>query len=193
MLEQVASFLNSHVNGCEASVSEREVGDSSIYIDPSHIKAVCEALKVSSEYDMTTLQVVTGCDYDDRIEVSYILASFRKNTEVIIKVKLSKKSADEVPELESLCGIWKSANFLERECYDMVGVKFLNHPDLRRILCPDDWTGYPLRKDYCVQEKYNGMVVDPEEKVNRDDHHFHKKLQDEMGDPKKVIFSWKGD
>ena len=191
MLENVAAFLNQKVPGCQARAEKREVGDSSLWIESAHVRPVCEALKNSPEYDMTTLQVVTGCDYEDRIEVSYLLASFTKNSEIMLKTKLPKMAPTTVPAVESVCGVWRSANFQERECYDMLGVEFKGHPDLRRILCPDDWEGYPLRRDYQVQKEYNGMVVNPEEKINNEDHFFYQKLQNEIGDPKKVAFSWK--
>ena len=140
---------------------------------------------------MNVLQCVTGTDYEDRIEVSYIIASFTKNSEVIIKAKLPKTSSEATVAIDSVCSVWKSANFLERETYDMLGVVFTNHPDMRRILCPDDWEGYPLRKDYKVQEVYNDMVVDPPEKVNKADHNFFKEIMEKMGDEKKVAYSWK--
>ena len=191
MLENVAALLNQQVSGCQARAERREVGDSSLWIESAHVRPVCSTLKNSPEYDMTTLQVITGCDYEDRIEVSYLLASFTKNSEIMLKTKLPKLTPTTVPKIESVCGVWKSANFLERECFDMLGVEFSGHPDLRRILCPDDWTGYPLRKDYRVQKEYNGMVVNPEDKINNEDHFFYQKLQNEIGDPKKVAFSWK--
>ena len=189
MPEEMVQFLRERVPGCEANAPERERGTRPIFINPKFIHSVCLALRDSLEYDMTTLQVITGCDYEEHIEVSYMLASFRKNTEVMIKVRLPKTSP--VPEIESVCDIWAAANFQERECFDMVGVRFLKHPDLRRILCPDDWEGYPLRKDYKVQEVYRNMKVNPEDKINSGDHYFYKELQEKSAEPKKIIFSWK--
>ena len=193
MLEQMVNFLNDNCQGCQATAPEVEKGDRGVLVNSSHIKSVCETLRDSPEYDMTSLQVITGCDYPDRIEVSYFLASFKKNHEVMVKTKLPKASPKAVPEIQSVCSVWKAANFQERECFDMVGVKFLEHPDHRRILCPEDWQGYPLRKDYQVEKEYNGMVVNPEEKINSADHFFYKKLYDEVEDPKKLTFSWKDD
>jgi len=72
-------------------------------------------------------------------------------------------------------------------------VNFTGHPDLRRVLCPYDWQGHPLRRDYVVQETYQGMTVNPPNKVNTEDHFFGKKLKEELGDPKQVSWSWKDD
>lgn len=90
------------------------------------------------------LHCITAVDRRDKIELIYTLYSLSKHHAVTLKVRLPLEN----PSIESLTPIWKSANWLERETYDLMGVKFLNHPDLRRILNPYDWTGYPLRKDY---------------------------------------------
>ena len=66
---------------------------------------------------------------------------------------------NKLPQVPSLVKIWKTADWHEREVYDLVGVNFKGHPDLRRILLPEDWEGHPLRKDYQEQEKYNGIKV----------------------------------
>ena len=190
MLNEFNDFLNTKVPGCNAVVTTPEVGDAAIFIDPAYIYKACAELK-NGPHEMNVLQVITGTDYSDRVEVSYILASFIKNTELILKVKLVKETKDSIPSIDSVCDHWLSANFLERETYDMIGVTFNNHPDHRRLLCPDDWEGHPLRKDYIVQEKYLDMVVDPEHKINNADINFHKELLASVDDPKKVSFSWK--
>ncbi|MCF8059347.1 MAG: NADH-quinone oxidoreductase subunit C [Bacteriovoracaceae bacterium] len=194
MLKDIASFLNSQVSGSKAEAYEAEVGDGHVSVAGEHLFACAKALKESSEFDMNVLQVVSGVDYADRIEVNYMLASFTKNTEFILKVKLPKKSSDDIPEVDSVCSLWKAANFLERETYDMVGVKFNNHPDHRRILCPEDWEGFPLRRDYVVQKEWDGIEVNPAHKVNSADHNFFKDVIEKMGgDQKKVTYSWKSD
>ncbi|MGZ3787940.1 MAG: NADH-quinone oxidoreductase subunit C [Bacteriovorax sp.] len=193
MHNQIAEFLNKSVPGCSAVINEQvaSVGDKSITVESSSILDVCKALKSSSEFDFNVLQVITGTDYADRIELSYILASFTKNLELILKTKLPRGDKNNLPKINSVVSVWNAANFQERETYDMMGVEFVGHPDFRRILCPYDWDGHPLRKDYVVQEKYLDMVVDPPGKNNTDDHMFGKRLKEELGDPKLVSASWK--
>lgn len=194
MLNEIANFLSSKVSSSAASAHEAEVGDGHVLVAPESLYACCQALKESDEFDMNVLQVVSGVDYPEHIEVNYMLASFTKNTEFILKVKLPKADATAEPSVDSVVSLWKSANFQERECFDMLGVHFNNHPDHRRILTPDDWEGYPLRKDYVVQKQWHGMEINPADKVNSGDHHFFKKVIEEMaGDEKKVAYSWKGE
>lgn len=192
MLKEITEFLNKEVSGCNATLKEAEVGDSTIFVEASSIKKVCFALKDSSEFDVNVLQTITGCDYTDRIEVSYILASFTKNLEMIIKVKLPKTGKNDLVHIDSVCDVWKAANFQERETYDLLGVSFNGHPDLRRILCPYDWEGYPLRKDYEVQKVWQGLEVNPAHKINQADHDFMTKLKLSVANPKLVSGSWEG-
>ncbi len=79
-----------------------------------------------------------------RFEVVYNLFSIRYKQYIRIKAQVS----EEDPHIDSVCSIWKTANWFERECYDMFGIIFDGHPDLRRLLMPEDWEGHPLRKDY---------------------------------------------
>lgn len=190
MHSEWASFINSKVSAANATVKSAEVGDSSIIVEASSILAVCEALKYG-EHEFNVLQVITGCDFGEYIEVSYILASYSKNSELILKVKLPKTSAHAEVEIESVTSVWRAANFQERECYDMMGVRFSNHPDFRRILCPDDWVGFPLRRDYEVQKEWQGIEVNPAHKNNTYDQQFGAKLQADVEDPKQVSVSWK--
>ncbi len=90
------------------------------------------------------LSVITGVDYTDRFEVIYNFFSYAKKQNLVLKVILEHRN----PEVDSLASIWKVADWLERETYDLVGIRFRGHPNLVRILLPEGWTGYPLRKDY---------------------------------------------
>jgi NADH-quinone oxidoreductase subunit C len=193
MHNQIVEFLNKKVPGCNPIINApvAVVGDQSITVEADKILEVCSALKMSPEFSFNVLQVISGTDYPDRIELSYILASYSKNLELILKANLPRGDKFNLSKINSVDSVWRAANFLERETYDMIGVEFVGHPDFRRILCPYDWDGHPLRKDYVVQEKYLDMVVDPPAKNNTDDQFFGKRLKEEVGDPKRVSASWK--
>jgi len=106
---------------------------------------IAETLK--SEVDFDQLIDVVGVDRftkNNRFEVIYNLWSNKQKARIFLRVSLDSKK----PEIESLCSVWPSANWLEREAYDMFGITFLNHPDLRRIYMMDEFQYYPLRKDY---------------------------------------------
>ena len=102
------------------------------------------------------LECLSGLDYGKGVfGVVYHLGSTTKKHNVTIKVEVPAEKA----ELPTVADIWESANWHEREAYDLIGIKFIGHPDLRRILLPDDWQGHPLRKDFKVPEFYRGMKV----------------------------------
>jgi NADH-quinone oxidoreductase subunit C len=108
-------------------------------------------------FDM--LSCVTGLDNGAEaatMEVAYNLYSIPFNHHLMIKVVLPRDK----PEIESVSSIWKTANWHEREIFDMYGIHFKNHPDLRRILMPADWEGHPLKKDYKQQEYYRDIKVE---------------------------------
>lgn len=193
MHNELATKLNSLVSGSNAAANIATVGDSSVKVDAGKILEVCKALK-SEGYNV--LQAITGTDFKDRLEITYVLADFTRNLELLLKADLPRgdgngNNKDTLPKIDSVVSVWNAANFQERETYDMLGVNFVGHPDLRRILTPDDWQGYPLRRDYVVAEKYLDMEINPAHKINLGDHMFGKKLKEEIGDPKKVSASWK--
>ena len=88
---------------------------------------------------------LTGVDWVTHLMVVYHLESTTLRHTIVLKAKITDR---ENPEVETVCDIWRTAEFHEREVFDLFGVKFTNHPDLRRILLEDDWEGFPLRKDY---------------------------------------------
>lgn len=123
------------------------------------ILSLCERLHNDSELYFDMLSCITGVDNGPEtgtMEVIYHLYSIPFNQSLVLKVILPREN----PELESIASVWKTANWLEREVYDMFGITFSNHPDLRRILMPADWKGYPLRKDYQHEEYYRGIKID---------------------------------
>lgn len=193
MLNQIVETLNKAVSGSNAVANIATLGDSSVTVDSGKILDICRTLKKEG---FNVLQAITATDYPDRIELTYVLADFTSNKELLLKANIGRgdgsgNDRNTLAKINSVVSVWSAANFQEREAYDMMGVNFVGHPDLRRILTPDDWQGYPLRKDYIVQEKYLNMVVNPPGKNNTEDQMFGKKLKQEIGDPKKVSSSWK--
>ncbi len=121
----------------------------------------CPALKVKKEnfIDLVTelkennsfnfLVFLTAVDYDDRVEGVYQLMNIEAGTHIRIKVDLDK----EKPSIPSLVSLYKAADLQEREAFDLLGVNYEGHPNLKRILCPDDFVGHPLRKDFSMRDR----------------------------------------
>ena len=129
-----------------------------ILIDKGDLVTLCQHVWKNPAYFFDQLSCVTGVDNGAQagtMEVIYTLYSIPFNQSVMLKVVLPR----ERPEVETVSAIWKSANWMEREIFDLYGIQFLNHPDLRRILMPADWEGFPLRKDYQEQERYRGIKL----------------------------------
>ncbi len=139
-----------------AMVSDKNI-DTFINISPEFIKEISMFLRDDQELYFDYLVNLTGMDYKDSLGIVYHLYSLKHNHRLILKVKLER----EHPIIPSVERVWKTANWHEREAYDMFGIFFENHPDLQRILCPKDWIGFPLRKDYVAPTEYNGMDVTP--------------------------------
>ena len=129
--------------------------DPFIKISPKHILEVAKFLRDDEEMLFDFLSCLSGVDLKGKLGVTYQLFSMVKRHKITLKVEVST----ETPDVQSVESIWKTANWHEREAYDLFGINFTGHPDLRRILLPYDWEGHPLRKDYQVPEFYNGMKV----------------------------------
>ncbi|MBM3790249.1 MAG: NADH-quinone oxidoreductase subunit C [Acidobacteria bacterium] len=124
-------------------------------VDPASILEICRFLRFDDSLLMDHLELLGGADYKDRIEVVYVLYSMTHRHRHVLKVRLPREN----PRIATVESVWRVANWHERETYDMFGIVFEGHSDLRRILCPDDWEGYPLRKDYQFPTRYRGMPV----------------------------------
>lgn len=114
---------------------------------------VCRALRDDERFAFDTLHCVTGVDRGEELESVNHLSSLKKKHWIVVKVRVPRES----PEIPSLCSIWPGADWLEREQYDLFGIVYTNHPDLRRILLPDYWPGHPLRKDW-VEPDYKELT-----------------------------------
>lgn len=130
-----------------------------IKIDAGDLVTVCQLLHQHETTYFDMLSCVTGIDNGPQantMEVAYNLYSIPFGVSLMIKVLLPR----EKPEVDTLTSVWRSANWMEREVFDLYGIHFNHHPDLRRILLPADWEGHPLRKDYKQQEYYRNIKVE---------------------------------
>jgi len=132
-----------------ASITRQEgpaVRDYTLHVPADTIVEICTFLRDDPELEFALLSFVAGVDLlpgTPRFEVVYSLLSLTNNLRFTLKVALP----DENPRVPTVCGVWPTANWHERETYDFYGIEFTGHPDLTRILLPDQWVGWPLRKD----------------------------------------------
>lgn len=151
-LERLLELLNQKCSSLivESSCDKNHV---IVRIAPASVSAFFRTLKEDADLAFNMLLSVTAVDWmdnrDDRFEVVYHLLSLKNYGRLRVKVNLPEHK----PEIDSVAGLWQSANFMEREAWDMLGIVFKGHPDLRRILMYEEFKGHPLRKDYPVQAK----------------------------------------
>lgn len=126
--------------------AEESDGTIILKVRPEILTAVCTALR--NEHGFDYLADITAIDWKDRIEVVYRTTNLSTNAKAVVRVDLDRGA----PEIASVTSVWKGADFQEREVFDLMGVNFTGHPELKRILLPEDWEGYPLRKDYVIQD-----------------------------------------
>jgi len=133
-----------------------------LVIETDKLLEVAQFLHTHPSTYFDSLSCITGVDVPENqvLEVIYHLYSIPYNLHLALKVIVPRNQEGEaLPEVPSLTPIWKGADWHERETYDLLGINFVGHPDLRRILLPADWEGYPLRKDYEAQTYYHGIKV----------------------------------
>ncbi len=122
-------------------------GELTLEIETARIVEVCSRLKSEQQFmRMADLTAVDRYPEEPRFEVVYHLHSLARNARLRLKCRVSGIE----PEIDSITGIWRGANWFEREIFDLFGIRFRNHPDLRRIMLPEDYEGHPLRKDFPV-------------------------------------------
>jgi NADH-quinone oxidoreductase subunit C len=137
-----------------------------IYVPADRLVETCTALRDTEALRFNVLVEVTAADYlprDPRFEVVYHLLSIPNRQRLRLKVRAT--ASDAVPTVQ---GVWPAAGWLEREVWDMFGVVFSDHPDLRRLLMPEDWEGHPQRKDYPVQIRKTVQTYEPLEITEED-------------------------
>jgi NADH-quinone oxidoreductase subunit C len=144
----LSRLLASIGSAVEAAKFDRD--ELTIWVEKPSIREACALLRDDRECPFNYLSDLTCVDWypsEPRFEVVYHLLSIPKKERVRLKVRLEGSSA----AVESVTSVWPSANFYEREVFDLFGVRFTGHPNLKRIMLPDDWEGHPLRKDYPVE------------------------------------------
>lgn len=133
-----------------------QVGYPIISSPPEQLRAVATVLRQTEGLYFDQLSCITGLQNEQgQYEVHYQFYAIPYGHQLSLQVILPETQ----PEVDSLADLWPTANWQEREAFDLVGIRFLGHPDLRRILLPDDWEGHPLAKAYEAQEKYHGIKV----------------------------------
>ena len=132
-------------------------GDTTVVVKPGRIRDICTFLRDDPTVSFKYLSIIAGLDYSPespRFAVAYNLYSHKNHDRVTLKAFLE---SDTAPAIDSVTPVWSTADWHEREAYDMMGIVFDGHHDMRRILCPDDWVGHPLRKDYEYPLEYHGI------------------------------------
>ena len=146
-------------------------GQTTVYVSRDDLPAVAAALREDLAFDfLAELTAVDLWPRQPRFEVVYLLASIARAVRLRLKVRLDGDSA----RLQTVSAIWPAANWLEREVWDMFGIEFAGHPDPRRLLMPEDWEGFPLRKDYPVQVN---MRVRTSEAIQMTEEEFRANMQ----------------
>ncbi len=151
--------------GSEAVVGTEISGKQpALLIHPDFIEPVAFELRDNPSLWFDFLACITAVDHgvdENRFSVVYHLSSMPYKRQLTLKViRPFDRSTEEMPVFKSVAAVWRTAEWHEREAYDLLGVYFDQHPDLRRILLPDDWVGFPLRKDYTTAPAYKGIKID---------------------------------
>jgi len=154
--------LQEKVPGAELETAPSLDPQLTVYASRDHVPAIARALRDDPALAFDFLAELTAVDFwpkEPRFEVVYMLVSIANRLRLRMKVRI----AGEDPHLATVSGIWPAANWLEREVYDMFGINFTGHPDRRRILMPDDWQGFPQRKDYPLEGPGELLMENPED------------------------------
>jgi NADH-quinone oxidoreductase subunit C len=151
---EIFSRLEKQFSG-KVSGFNADVPEPYLFVGAEAIVEVCRFLRDDADLKFEVLSDQTAVDWpkEEKIQLVYHLYSYSRRHQIVLKVDLPRAN----PKIATVENIWKVANWFEREIFDLFGVIFEGHSDLRRILLPEDWEGYPLRKDYIEQEEYDGI------------------------------------
>ena len=168
--ERLAERFGEQILACDL-----EAIDPWIEVAAAALPEVCRYLRDRLDLRFNMLHCISGVDYfqpdpkkaaeigwQPHVQVVYHLSSLVYRHRLALKVRLPRWKdgvAGELPQVPSVAHVWRTADWHEREVFDLSGVRFTGHPNLRRILCPDDWEGHPLRKDYQAPVEYQGIRV----------------------------------
>jgi NADH-quinone oxidoreductase subunit C len=159
----IIDTLTSAIPGaaCEAGAS---IDFPTIYVPADRLVETCRALRDTPSLGFNVLLEITAADYlprEPRFEVVYHLLSIANRSRLRIKVRVASADTAAQGVVPTVQSVWPAAGWPEREVYDMFGIVFSGHPDLRRILMPEDWEGHPARKDYPVQIRKAAQTYEP--------------------------------
>ena len=154
--QEICDLMKAKFSDAIGEVKVDGVFDPFVKVAPERVAEVARYLRDDERLAFDSLMCLSGIDYTGgKFGVVYHLHSIKWDHKITLKVEVTLENM----HCQSVESIWKTANWHEREAFDMYGIVFDGHPDLRRILMPYDWVGHPLRKDYKVPEYYNGMKV----------------------------------
>lgn len=175
--QEIHSTLKTKFGEAVGPLSEEKV-DAFATVKAEAIVDLCRFARDEASLAFDYCEDITGIDWPARncIEVVYHLFSLTHRHSIVLKVETDRAN----PSVPTVEGVWKAANWLEREIFDMLGVNFPGHSDMRRILLPDDWVGHPLRKDYQEAGGYHGVSntrVDPMERLTKNVEEVRKAIQ----------------
>ncbi|TDS12149.1 NADH-quinone oxidoreductase subunit C [Sphingobacterium paludis] len=162
MIKQIRDLLGDKFGEESIIRLDEQALQPTLVVNADYIEQIGFFLRDTEGCYFDFLSNISAVDYfpDNRFDVVYHLASIPYQTQVTLKIELeNNRDVNELPEVDSVSAVWRTADWHEREAFDLMGIFFRNHPDLRRILLPDDWVGYPLRKDYEDAESYHGITI----------------------------------
>ncbi|KOH44836.1 NADH-quinone oxidoreductase subunit C [Sunxiuqinia dokdonensis] len=149
IFEKLKSEFGENILEC----NDQQPVDHFIVVKSEKLFEICHTLRDDDDFLFDYLMSLSGMDLNENLGVVYHLYSMKLKHKLVLKVMVPKTD----PKTPSVERIWRTADWHEREAYDLMGIEFTGHHNLIRILCPYDWEGHPLRKDYQTPESYHGM------------------------------------